>query len=435
MVKTVSTPPDASPADLPTVEGRRKLGKLLLGTVAAAGLATTSKQAHSVERAPDTPYRVFPDLRVIRNEKIRAGGDYWIEVSSEGMTSEASLSYFRRLNVRHLTAKGPADPALRSSGRYPHYSGAFDRHGPSFLEADGDWSLDQLDTMQDHCRRADMVLEGVRMDSVYIVMKEGPEREKYLDVIRENIRKASKAGIKLVSYHWTMIPIRRNRTVPGRGGSSYTGFKLEANYRDLPPVEPAGRVSLEDYWSRIDYFLRNVVPTARECGVRLACHPYDPGGLPLGYQGVDNYDALDFAAAVRKYELLYDDIYNGFTYDCGVGAESMDDPNAQLALLRYLAERGKVAQMHFRNIRGHRDDFIETYIDEGDVNMLDVVRVLRDTNWEGSLLPDHVPNPHDPDDPHKLQSFAFAFGYIQGLLRAARDEAIKATKHDAQPST
>lgn len=105
----------------------------------------------------------------------------------------------------------------------------------------------------------------------------------------------------------------------------------------------------------------------------------------------------------------------------------MDDSNAQLALLRHLAERGKIAQVHFRNIRGHRDDFIETYIDEGDVNMLDIVRVLRDTDWEGSLMPDHVPNSHDPDDPHKLQSFASALGYIEGMLRAARDEDVRAT--------
>jgi len=374
---------------------RRNFARNLLGAAGVAGVGSAASRAGAAEPAVDMPYRVFPDLKVIRNDKIRAGGDYWIEAGPGGMTSAASLNYFRRFNVRHLSAKGPADPALRASARYPHYSGSFDGNGPSFLEADGDWDLDRLEMMQEDCHRADMVLEGVRMDSVYIVMQEGPERERYLDIILENLRKASKAGIALVSYHWTMIPIRRNRTTPGRGGSSYTGFKLETNYKDLPATEPAGRVSLEDYWSRIDHFLRKVIPVAREYRVRLACHPYDPGGLPLGYQGV--------------------------------AAESMDDPNAQLTLLRYLAERGKIAQMHYRNVRGHRDDFLETYIDEGDVNMLDIVRVLRDTHWEGSLLPDHVPNSHDPDDPHKLQSYAFAFGYIQGMLRAAREEAIRAT--------
>jgi hypothetical protein len=242
-MKTEITPLDSVHTESGKSVDRRDFGKILLGAAATAGLASRASRADAAKAAPDMPYRVFPDLRVIRNDKIRAGGDYWIEVGSEGLTSAASLNYFRRFNVRHLSAKGPPDPALQAGARYPHYSGTFDGNGPSFLAADGDWNLDQLEMMQENCRRADMVLEGVRMDSVYIVMQEGPEREQYLDVIRENLRKAAKAGIKLVSYHWTMVPIRRNRTVPGRGGSSYTGFKLEDNYKDLPATAPGPSVA------------------------------------------------------------------------------------------------------------------------------------------------------------------------------------------------
>ncbi len=396
---------------------RRDFGKALVGAATGVGLLGGAAPADAA--AADAPFRVMPDLKVSRNDQIRTGGDYWIVVGADGLTSPASLNYFRRFNCRYLSAKGPSGAASAEMAQYPRYG--------EFLDADGPWDFDRLESMQENCQRADMTLEGVRMDSVYIVMKPGPERERYLDVIRENIRKAGNAGIKLVSYHWTMIPMRRNVRTAGRGGSSYIGFKLEPDYRNLPPTTPAGRVSLEDYWSRIDYFLKNVVPAARAAHVQLACHPYDPGGLPLGYQGVDNYDAVDLAAAMKKYELMYDDVYNGFTYDCAVAAESMPDPNSQLPLLRYLSERGKIAQVHFRNIRGHQNDFLETYVDEGDVNMLNCIRVLRDTHWKGSLLPDHVPNSNDPDDPHKLQSFAFAFGYIEGLLRAAKEEAVRAT--------
>jgi mannonate dehydratase len=159
--------------------------------------------------------------------------------------------------------------------------------------------------------------------------------------------------------------------------------------------------------------------------VKLACHPYDPGGLPLGYQGVDNWDAGDYVAALKKYELLFDDAYNGFTYDTGVAGESLDDPNAQLDILRYLSERGKIAQVHFRNIRGRRNDFAEVYHDEGDINLLNCMRVLRDTGWTGTLLPDH--SPEHPDDPGELQGFAFAYGYIEGLLKTTRDEAARVT--------
>lgn len=62
---------------------------------------------------------------------------------------------------------------------------------------------------QDNCSAVDMVLEAVRMDSACIIMKEGPQPEKYADLICENIRKAGRAGIKLVSCHWNMISMRR----------------------------------------------------------------------------------------------------------------------------------------------------------------------------------------------------------------------------------
>jgi mannonate dehydratase len=398
---------------------RRDFGRALVTGAAAAGLGGTAQGA-SARMAADAPWRVFPDLPVRGDLKIRTGGDYWIIVGEGGMTSKVSLDWFARMNVRHLTAKGTSQLSATELS-------LTNRLG-DFLAADGPWDLDRLKSMQDDCGKAGMTMEGVRMDSAYIAMKPGPERDRYLDVIRDNIRKAGAAGAKLVSYHWTITPIRRNRRIPGRGGSTYAGFRLEPNWRELP-VAQGGPVSSDDYWERIDYFLKGVVPVCREAGIKLACHPYDPGGLPLGYMGVAHWDSGDFAAAMRRYELTVDDVHNGFTYETAVAGAALADPNAQLPLLRYLAQRGKIAQVHFRNIRGGRNDAVETYIDEGDVNMLDVVRVLRDCGWEGSLLPDHVPDVDDnPVDPRKLGNYAYAFGYIEGLIRAARNEAAMARR-------
>ena len=78
-------------------------------------------------------------------------------------------------------------------------------------------------------------------------------------------------------------------------------------------------------------------------------------------------------------------------------------------------------QIHLRNVRGGRNDFVEVYHDEGDVNLFNVIRLLRDMNWEGSLLADHSPS--HGSDPGSSMGFAFANGYILGLLRAAREEA------------
>ena len=399
---------------------RRDFGRALLAGIASTAVVGQEGPvvaATSTGPTVDAPYRVMPDLPVKRNDGIRVGGDYH-SIAGTSITDSRSLAYFKRFNALHITSRASSALSKEELKAFPQFG--------VFLDADGPWDGDGLKRMQDDCRTAGTILEGVRMDSVYIIMKPGPERERYLDIIRENIRKAAAAGISLISYHWTMIPIRRNAKVPGRGGSTYEAFKLEPSYSDLPPTAASGRVSLEDYWSRIAYFLNGVVPLAREMKVKLACHPYDPGGLPLGYQGVDNWDAVDYVAALKKYEMLYDDVYNGFTYDTGVAGESLDDPNSQLGILRYLSERGKIAQVHFRNVRGHRNDFVEVYHDEGDVKLLDSLRVLRDTGWTGTLLPDH--SPVHPDDPKKLEGFAFAYGYIAGLLRAAKDEAMRATQ-------
>jgi mannonate dehydratase len=94
--------------------------------------------------------------------------------------------------------------------------------------------------------------------------------------------------------------------------------------------------------------------------------------------------------------------------------------------MRWLAERGKIAQVHFRSVRGHQNNFVEVYLDEGDCPMFNCLKVLRDTGWQGTLLPDH--NPVHPDDPGKLQAYAFSYGYMEGLIKAAKEEAIRATR-------
>ena len=144
--------------------------------------------------------------------------------------------------------------------------------------------------MKDECDRAGVTLEAIRMDPDYITLPKGAERDRELDTVIGNIRKASQAGVRIITYHWTVIPIRRNQRTPGRGNVTYEGFRLEDNWKELA-VGKSGRVSSEEYWERIAYFLEKVIPVAKQYDVRMGCHPYDPPGLPFGYQGADNWDS------------------------------------------------------------------------------------------------------------------------------------------------
>jgi len=85
-------------------------------------------------------------------------------------------------------------------------------------------------------------------------------------------------------------------------------------------------------------------------------------------------------------------------------------------VIRYFGSRKKIFNVHFRNIRGHRDDFIEVYPDEGDVDFVKAIHTYREVGYPYLLMPDHVPVIEG--DKGGLQAFAFAYGYIRGLMQA-----------------
>lgn len=334
-------------------------------------------------------------MPLMANTLMHVGGDYH-SVAGSGITSRENLEFNLRHGVRHITAQ----VRKRAGG--------------------GGWDPDELKRMRDDCDRAGVVFEAIRMDSDYIKLANGPDRDREIETIQGNLRKAQQVGVTIVTYHWTLIPIRRNNKTPGRGGATYNSFRLEKDWQSLPTGD-AGRVVSADYWERITHFLRQVVPVARETGVRLACHPYDPPGLPFGYQGADNWDSPDIFAAIKRYESVVDSPYNGFQLCLGTVAEGLKDPRRDvLPIVRYLGGKGKIYQIHMRNIRGGLHHFDEVFPDEGEMSFLEVMRILRDTRFAYSLCPDHMP--HHPADPKGLQAFAMGYGYIQALIQSVNSE-------------
>jgi len=352
-------------------------------TLTAGALAIPGSALAQTRRAPR------------RNTLMHVGGDYH-SVAGSGITSQTNLEYNLRHGVRHLT--------VQMTNR-PQHNG---------------WDPAELKTMKENCDRHGVVLEAIRMEPTYITLPKGPERDRQIDYVLGNIRKAAGVGVKIITFHWTVIPIRRNERRPGRGGVTYQAFKLEENWKDLP-VGSSGRVSSEEYWDRLAYFIQKVIPVAKESDVRMACHPYDPPGLPFGYQGADNWDSPSVFDAIKRYEAIADTPYNGFQLCLGTTGEGLKNPKTDvLPIVQYLGERGKIHQIHMRNIRGGLHNFEEVYPDEGDMDFFRIMRILRDTQFSGSLCPDHMPR--HPDDPGGLQAFAFGYGYIQALIQAVNSE-------------
>ncbi len=245
-----------------------------------------------------------------------------------------------------------------------------------------------------------------------------PERQRDIDDINKCIENLAKAGLPGMKYNMSILGVVRTERTPGRGGSSYSTWKL-SEAKAEPPMTQAGRVDEDTAWERISHFVNAVMPVAHENKIKMACHPHDPGMPPEGYQGVNR--VLGTPEGLYKMAGLYDSPYHGFNLCLGTTAEMLQDPKTQIHdVIRKLGGMHKIFNIHFRNIRGHRDDFQEVYPDEGDMLMPQVLRTLHEVGYPYMLMPDHMPR-HE-DDANGRQGFAFAFGYINGLIQSLKYE-------------
>jgi len=255
-----------------------------------------------------------------------------------------------------------------------------------------------------------------RSESPNIMLGKSPERDREIETICDNIRAAAKAGIPALKYNLTLLGVVRTERSPGRGGASYSSFDYEKAKKD--ELTEAGRVGPDEIWARITYFLDRVVPVAEEHKVRIACHPNDPR-LPDGFRGVSC--VLGSVEGLKRFVEIRPSAYHGLNFCQGTVSEGLENPAKEIFdVIRYFGSRKKIFNVHFRNIRGKYLKFQETYPDDGDVDMLQAMRVYKEVGYDGMMMPDHVP--HTVGDEKGLQSFAFAFGYIRALIQAVDAE-------------
>jgi mannonate dehydratase len=295
---------------------------------------------------------------------------------------------------------------------------------------DAAWSVEGLTRLRERVESFGITLDMVplplssseisRSENPAILLGKDPDRNRQIDDICQMIRNTARAGIPSAKYNLTLIGIPRTAPTRGRGGATYSTFVYEGAKQDRPLTE-AGRVDADLYWERITYFLERVVPVANEYKVRLACHPQDPG-MPKGkgWRGVET--VLGSVEGLKRFVSIAESPFHGLNFCQGTVSEMLEKPGEQIFdVIRYFGERKKIFNVHFRNIAGGFLDFRETFIDNGDVDMLKAMRVYRDVGYDGMMMPDHVPTVEG--DTNRLQGFAFAFGYIKALIAAVAAES------------
>jgi len=247
-----------------------------------------------------------------------------------------------------------------------------------------------------------------------IMLAQSPERDRDIEAVQTMIRNCATAGIPCIKYNMSILGVLRTGRVPGRGDSSLTAFKLEGAVPN-PPLTRAGRVTADLYWERITYFLERVIPVAEEYKVRMACHPNDSMTPPEGYQGVNA--VLSTVDGLKRFVSIKESPYHGLNFCQGTVSEMLQDPGKEIYdVIRYFGTRKKIFNVHFRNIRGNRQSFVEVGPDEGDVDFFKAMQTYKEVGYAYNLQPDHVPQ--SPGDTGGQEYFAFCYGYIRALIQA-----------------
>lgn len=247
-----------------------------------------------------------------------------------------------------------------------------------------------------------------------------PGRDEEIEQVCELIRSMGVLRIPVWCYEW--MPVhnwsRTANDIRSRGGAFVTGFDLSEVKSG--EVSEQGTKDEDDLWKNLKYFLDRVVPVAEKANVKLAMHPDDPPLSPLrGYSRI--------MRSVENYQRLLDLVpspVNGITLCQGNFTLMTDDLPA---VIRHFGRQGKIHFVHFRDVRGTREKFEETFHDNGQTDMVACMRAYRDIGFDGVCRPDHVPTMEgDSNDRPGYSTIGrlFALGYIRGLIQSVYSETV-----------
>jgi mannonate dehydratase len=356
-----------------------------------AGAAALASQGRTSRAAPATHW---PIIEGPQTPKIGLG----IGVSR---LTPATARKIKQLGVNYILGGGPRIP----------------------------WQTDQLKSMMDTCKDAGLTLGNLMIGGFPNTIYGKPGRDEEIEKVRQSIRAAGSVGLAVVEYNfYAHRAMEGYHYEEGRSGAGYTAFDYE-RMKNLPAMPEEGAHSLEEMWSNVAYFLKAVVPAAKESGVRLALHPNDPPA-PLSR---GSGQIMGTVAGWKKLVDIVPSPHNGITFDCGVTREMGEDP---VEVCRYFMQKDCINHVHYRNVRVRKpyENYAEVFIDEGQVDMFAVMRELVRLKYPRMMYPEHqraldVDKEESQDTSREFKSgypgggsyagFAFNVGYARAMMQAA----------------
>ena len=250
-----------------------------------------------------------------------------------------------------------------------------------------------------------------------------PERDAKVEEFLSFIRNLGEAGIRYNTYAHMGNGIWSTGQTSGRGGVTARTMDLQdakghwAGKVYEGPLTHGREYSEEELWDNYEYFIRRVVPVAEEAGVYIGIHPDDPPVYPLG--GVPRCIFGTFEGYRRALEIA-DSPNIGVCLCIGCWLEGGPAMGADvIEAIRYFGGQGKLFKVHFRNVSNPMPEpWRETFIDDGYMDMHRVMQALREVEYDGCIIPDHIPNMVGGHH----SGLAYSIAYMRALVQAVDND-------------
>lgn len=213
--------------------------------------------------------------------------------------------------------------------------------------------------------------------------------------------------IRTVCFNWMAHIgwLRTNASIKERGDALVTGFDIN----EFEPTDKA--ITVNQLWDNYEYFIKAVIPYAEKYNIRLALHPDDPPLEKLGdvsrimisYENIDKAingivrsDNLGVTMCQATYHVMGEDLYD---------------------IIPKLKD--KIFFVHFRNAAGNKFNFRETFHDNGELDMPDLIRLYKRLGIDVPIRVDHVPlmaAEKQETAGYTALGRLYAIGYLKGIL-------------------
>ena len=249
-----------------------------------------------------------------------------------------------------------------------------------------------------------------------------PGRDAKVAQYKQHLRDLGRAGIPYTTYAHMANGIWSNTPEAARGGAPARAFDAhhpqqghwKNEHYDLP-LSHNRAYTQEEIWKNFTSFIQEVAPVAEEAGVLIGIHPDDPpwpelAGVPRCiFSSFDGYQrALDLAGSPNVGVCL--------CVGCWLEGGALMGKDV-LETIAEFSRQNKLFKVHFRNVDQPLPHFVETFIDDGYMDMAKVMRALRAANFSGVVIADHIPLMGDD----RRIGTAYSIAYMKALLKWANE--------------